>query len=114
MSKSLWIVTVYAVLLLVGGIMGFIKAGSMLSLITGIGSAALVVTGVFLARKEKKGGYFLLLSVTALLVLFFGYRFLVTGAWMPAGGMLILSIGVLSLLLCTNCKIACCRQSPDQ
>jgi uncharacterized membrane protein (UPF0136 family) len=90
----LWI---YIVLLLVGGLIGFLKAGSKVSLITSaVAAAALVLTaipGLFgptLARGLADG-------ILAALLVVFAIRLTKTKKFMPSGLMLIITIVALAL-----------------
>ncbi|KAJ3182487.1 hypothetical protein HDU85_002584 [Gaertneriomyces sp. JEL0708] len=74
----------YASLVLAGGIIGFIKAGSITSLIAG------TVTGTLLGigAKQVSGNpkqVLLLLAVSLLLMLVMGKRWNGSGKFMPAG-----------------------------
>ena len=91
-NTVLWI---YIVLLVVGGLIGFFKAGSKVSLIMSAAfAAALVLTAVpnFFAAAFRRDLANLLLA--ALLVVF-AVRLARTGKFMPAGMMLVATVVVL-------------------
>ncbi len=93
----------YALLVFVGGVIGHLKAGSAMSLLSGIcfGIALFIsATGLYL---EKRWGSILTLILTASLLSFFGYRYFITHAFMPAGLMLSLST-VLFIIFAKNCR----------
>ena len=90
----LWI---YVVLLLVGGLIGFLKAGSKVSLITSAVSAALLILtaipGLFtpaLARGLADG-------IMAALLVVFAMRLAKTKKFMPSGLMLVITGVALAL-----------------
>ncbi len=93
-NTVLWI---YIVLLLVGGLMGFLKAGSKVSLITAAVSAALLVVttipGLFQPRFARGVADLLL----AALLVVFALRLTKTRKFMPSGLMLALTIAALGL-----------------
>jgi len=89
------ILWVYIVLLLAGGLMGFLKAGSKISLITsGAFAAALALIATGLLRPAYLANVLL-----AVLLGFFGARFLRGRKFMPAGLMTILTAVTLALRL---------------
>lgn len=93
-NTVLWI---YIVLLVVGGLIGFLKAGSKISLITStIAAALLVITAVpgLLALQLRRGAADVIM---ALLLVVFGIRLTKTKKFMPSGLMLALTIAALAL-----------------
>jgi uncharacterized membrane protein (UPF0136 family) len=88
----LWI---YIVLLLAGGVMGLVKAGSKISLIT---SAVFALLLALCATAVIRPFYFADILVGLLLVVF-GIRFAKGRKFMPSGMMLGLSLVVLAVLL---------------
>ena len=89
----LWI---YIVLLLVGGLMGFLKAKSKVSLITSAVFAAVLVltqTGIFDSGVARN----LVNVLLAVLLVVFAVRLAKTKKFMPSGLMLVLTILVLAL-----------------
>ncbi len=81
----------YAILLFVGGLIGFLKAHSKPSLITGALSCLIVLVAWQLGSKKPKAGYLFIASTSLMLSMFFLIRFAETQAFMPGGLMLILS-----------------------
>jgi len=94
-SASIIILWVYIVLLLAGGLMGFIKAKSRISLVT---SAIFAVLLALCATGIIKPFYVAEILVGLLLVVF-GMRFAKGRKFMPSGLMLGLSAVVLAALL---------------
>ncbi len=82
---------IYAGLLLVGGMVGYAKAGSKISLISGIGSSVLAVAGFGLSYPYPVLGLSLGLILGLILTLVFIQRYRKTQAFMPAGMMSVLS-----------------------
>src|SRR6266478_3063840 len=93
-NTILWI---YIVLLLVGGMMGFLKAGSKVSLITSAVAAALLVLTTLqgvLAYNFRRN---LADVIMAVLLIVFAIRLTKTKKFMPSGLMLILTLAALAL-----------------
>lgn len=93
-NTILW---VYIILLLVGGMIGFLKAGSKISLITSsVASALLVLTtlpGVFTSTFRRN----LADVIMAALLIVFAIRLTKTKKFMPSGMMLVLTLVALAL-----------------
>lgn len=85
---------IYAVMLLIGGLVGFLKAGSSASLIAGgLSSLMIGICFGFSFIPAVDGFAFVVAGVTGMfLAIFFSRRFLATGKVMPGGMMAILSI----------------------
>lgn len=91
---------IYGLLTIVGGVIGYFKAGSMMSLISGAVSGLLILASAVALLKGKFIGYYGVLGLSALLAVFFGIRFFKSWAFMPAGLMLVLSaITLIGFLL---------------
>jgi uncharacterized membrane protein (UPF0136 family) len=91
---------IYAALLAVGGIMGFVKARSRASLIAGLVSAAAALVALVLARHRYALGFPLGMALAIVLSLFFGYRFALRGRkFMPTGLLAVLSLVVLAIMI---------------
>ena len=90
-TNILWI---YIVLLVAGGIMGFVKAGSKMSLLTSLAFAA--VLGLYNVGFIKVQHFADI--ILALLIVFFGWRFAKTKKIMPMGMMAILTAITLALM----------------
>jgi uncharacterized membrane protein (UPF0136 family) len=98
MNVQASIVFIYALIVFVGGLMGYIKAQSLISLIMGTGFAiALFICGGAL-WKNLSWGYYGSLVLSLILLVFFGYRYSLTMAIFPAAVMTVLSAIVLILL----------------
>ena len=86
------ILVVYGVLMFGGGFMGYVKAGSKMSLIMGTVSAIVIIVGLYLSKANTQMGYGLISAMSALLVVTFIIRLVKTGSFMPSGMLVILSI----------------------
>ena len=97
-----YLIFLYAVLILVGGVMGHVKAGSTASLIMGVTSGAfLLIAASMMSTKTpslRLQGAYLALIVTFLLDAFFSYRYMVTMKFMPPGLLSIISTVVILLI----------------
>lgn len=89
------ILYVYAVLLAVGGVMGYVKKGSKPSLIAGLVSAVLAVAAAVVVGTSPQAGLLGGAVLAMLLLGFFGPRFLKGRKFMPAGLMTIVSVIVV-------------------
>ena len=99
MKKSAYLLFIFAIFVLVGGIVGAKFAGSHASIYAGLVSAVLLaVSGILLWRK-KRSGIVLGIVVTLFLDGFFTWRFIQKGTFFPAGLFSLLSLLVLILLV---------------
>lgn len=108
MKKVIIGIIVYAVFLFLGGVMGYVKANSLGSIIMGSISSILLLLSAVSIAKNQVLGYFSSIVLTVILTLFFGYRFFASWKMMPAGMMTILGIAMLGLLVYPRlCKTSC-------
>lgn len=94
---------VYAVLLAVGGVIGFVKARSHASLISGLLSAvfAVVALALMLMNNQKLGAALGATLAVALFILF-GYRYAIHNRkFMPSGMLAVVSLVVIVVMLMT-------------
>ena len=92
-NTVLW---VYIILLLVGGLIGFFKGKSKISLITSAVFAALLVlaqTGIFVPAVERD----LTTVIMSVLLVVFAVRLAKTKKFIPSGLMLVVTIAALAL-----------------
>lgn len=90
----------YGVLAIVGGIMGYIQAGSKVSLLSGGMSGLLLIFAAYLTLQGQTWALILAALVTGILVAVFAVRLAKTRKFMPAGLMIIL--GTLALTIMVN------------
>jgi uncharacterized membrane protein (UPF0136 family) len=93
-NTVLWI---YIVLLVAGGLFGFLKAGSKVSLITASVSAALLVLTTLPGLFEPTLRRNLADIIMAVLLVVFTIRLAKTKKFMPSGLMLVLTLVALAL-----------------
>lgn len=105
MHPASLIVYIYAVLVSIGGVIGFVKAGSRPSLIAGIlGGLALLAAGYGISLPGSVWGLPGALILIAMLLVFFTVRYLrgTPRAFMPGGLMAILSLLALAGVLAVS------------
>jgi uncharacterized membrane protein (UPF0136 family) len=83
---------VFGVLTIAGGIVGYVKAGSIASIIAGSVTGVLLLVAAFLLPEYHAAGLATAFIVSLLLAAQFVPKFLRTGRVMPAGIMSILSV----------------------
>ena len=91
---------VFGLLTIVGGVMGYVKAGSAASIIAGSISGILLLLAAFLMPGNPAVGLVLALVVSVALAGRFVPAFIKTGSVMPAGLMSVLSvIGIIMAIV---------------
>ncbi|MEQ9670209.1 TMEM14 family protein [Coleofasciculus sp. G2-EDA-02] len=85
-------VLIYALLVLVGGIIGYVKAKSQKSLISGITSGLGLLVAWWLCRVIPIMGLGLATLISLLLFIVFVIRLFRTRAFMPSGMMMVFSL----------------------
>ncbi|PYL31819.1 MAG: hypothetical protein DMF39_01355 [Verrucomicrobia bacterium] len=83
---------VFGALTIVGGIVGYVKAGSVASIIAGSITGVLLLVAAFLLPEHRRVGLATALIVSLLLAAQFIPKLLRTGRVMPAGIMSLLSV----------------------
>ena len=90
----------FGVLTIAGGIVGYVKAGSVASVIAGSITGVLLLVAAFLLPQHRGVGLATALVISLVLAGQFVPKFLQTGRAMPAGMMSILSvIGVITAIV---------------
>jgi len=86
-----YLILTYAAVLVVGGLTGFIVAGSEISLWMGGIFGLLLTISAFTLKKNRMVALTAITFLSLLLTAFFAYRFYTTGGWMPGGTLMIFS-----------------------
>ena len=92
---------VYGGLVLAGGLIGYLTAGSVASVVAGAVFGVLLMSAGAALLKGKMIGLYGGLALAALLTAFFGYRFWQGGVFMPSGVMAALSLAAVVVFLIT-------------
>lgn len=95
---------IYGLIVLIGGLMGFIMSQSLPSLIAGTLFGIIILFTTYHLFKEKAIAQLFALIECAILGAFFAYRYMKSYALFPAGAMLILSALTFIILLVTYPK----------
>lgn len=91
---------VFGVLTVAGGVIGYVKAGSVASIIAGSITGILLLVAAFLLPEHRAIGLATAFIISLLLAAQFAPKFIRTGRVMPAGMMSILSvIGVIAAIV---------------
>jgi uncharacterized membrane protein (UPF0136 family) len=93
-----WIVFAYALVVLTGGIIGHVKAGSAMSLIMGGAFGVALLGSAWAILKRKIAGEYVAFGLLIILDAFFIFRYLRTLHFIPAGLMSLLSLAVLIIV----------------
>jgi uncharacterized membrane protein (UPF0136 family) len=83
---------VFGALTILGGIVGYVKAGSVASIIAGSITGVLLLVAAFLLPEHRTAGLAIALVISLLLAAQFMPKLLRTGRIMPAGIMSLLSV----------------------
>lgn len=99
MNSLAYVTILYGVLVLIGGLIGYFKASSTPSLVMGsIFGVLLILCGLGMPW-QYNWALSGTISLAVILALFFGYRYLSTGAIFPAGFMMFVSLAMLIFCL---------------
>jgi len=94
------IVLLYGILVAVGGVMGYVKAGSVASLVSGGGAGLiLLASSIAMMRGSYALGWWISLFVALLLLGRFGMAAMNDFKLMPGGMVIVMSLIVLVVLL---------------
>lgn len=87
-----WSILIYGLLVLVGGVMGYFKAKSKMSLLSGVGSGIGLLAAWYLCRQNPALGLAIATLIALLLFIVFVIRLFRTRSFMPAGLMMVCSL----------------------
>ncbi len=94
-----WTMLIYGVLLIVGGLAGYVRAGSRISLLSGGVSGCVILLAFWLGFRSIPLAFSIGGIVAAVLMITMGIRFLRTGHILPAGLIAMMSLVILVVLL---------------
>ncbi len=97
-SIARFVLAIYSALLLMGGVMGYVRARSRPSLVAGVISGLVGIGAVFLAGSSRNGLYLGVALAAAMLVVF-AIRYAKTRKFMPSGMLIAASLVVLAVLI---------------
>jgi len=90
---------VYALLLAVGGVIGFVRARSRPSLVAGLASAVAALVALYFSTLRSPFGFPLGMALALVLFVFFGYRYALRAhKFMPSGLMAVVSLIVVGVM----------------
>lgn len=89
----------YGILVILGGIIGYIQVKSKVSLISGSISGLLIIFAAYCQLQGQTWGLIVAGLITAMLVFFFAWRLAKTRKFMPAGLMVIFGVLALAVML---------------
>lgn len=95
MKSKGYLVIVYGLIILAGGVAGHIKAGSTASLVSGLIFGFLLSAAGIGMIKNSLLAFFSSTVLLSILTLFFAYRFYLTGKFMPPGLLMLLTLVVI-------------------
>ncbi len=90
-----WTSVVYAIIVFIGGMIGYATAGSSASAISGAVCGVLMLAAGIGTILGKRTAAMLALAITFILDGFFSYRFMLSFSFMPAGMMAVLTLAAL-------------------
>lgn len=106
MKTNACIIFAYSLIVIAGGIIGYTTAGSVPSLVMGLAFGLLLLGSGWAMLKKSTLAHFSAVTLSAILALFFLYRFAITWKIMPAGMMAIVSLLVLAFFFIPKRRIA--------
>lgn len=102
MKQKSIIIAIYAALILIGGIIGYVVAGSIMSIIMATLFSVVLFGCSLLVWHGNTMAYTIATSLVFSLLLFFGYRYYLTSKIAPAGIMALISVFLFAYLAITR------------
>ncbi len=99
MNLGIIVALAYGIFAIIGGIFGYAKAGSNVSLFSGIISGLLLIFAAVMQLQGANWGLTLAAIVTAILLIVFAFRLAKTRKFMPAGLMILLGMLTLGVMI---------------
>jgi len=102
LATIIWLILVYALLVAIGGIIGYVKAKSNQSLISGLGSGISLAIAWYVSLQNPTVGLAIATIIALALVIVFALRFRATNKFMPAGllaGLSLVATGLFAIAL---------------
>ncbi len=99
MKQPAIVIAIYAILILIGGVIGHTVAHSLASLISSSIIAVCLLGCCWYLLRGSSFAFYTALSVVSFLVLFFTYRYFMTLKIAPSGILALLSLGLSIYLL---------------
>ncbi len=94
-----YVVLIYGLLMIIGGIIGFTTARSLPSLLSG-GISGIILLVVFAwSLKALSPALWTAVGISAALTVLMGVRFAISGKFMPSGGIALISLIALILTI---------------
>ncbi len=97
LASIIWLILVYALLVAIGGVIGYVKAKSKQSLLSGLGSGVALAIAWYISLQNPTVGLALAAVIALALLVIFALRFRATGKFMPAGLLAILSLAATAV-----------------
>lgn len=107
---AIWLILVYALLVILGGIIGYARARSMPSLVAGVVSGILLLVSFGYSLSNQSFGLLTAALLALLLFVVFLRRYRATGKLMPAGMMM--GVSVLMLVVFLSGMVAAMASNP--
>ncbi len=96
------VILIYGLLVAIGGIIGYVKAKSNQSLISGLGSGIALAIAWYVSLQNPTVGLAIATIIALALVIVFALRFRATNKFMPAGllaGLSLVATGLFAIAL---------------